>query len=113
MIEMGGALGTYFESRDSEKNEKFTPEDLRYLKVAIALALGSDEHTRCKMSGRSSIIFALSYLNDIAIRITHVAANLGTEVLWLSKELCALFSPLLIIPLDVCDTNIDEVTGLI
>ena len=27
MMEMGGVLGTYFESRDSEKNEKFTLED--------------------------------------------------------------------------------------
>jgi hypothetical protein len=26
-----------------EDNVKFTPEDIRYLKVAIALALGSDD----------------------------------------------------------------------
>jgi hypothetical protein len=27
----------------SKESEQFTPEDIRYLKVAIALALGSDD----------------------------------------------------------------------
>src|SRR5919106_2511537 len=64
-------------------------------------------------SDKQLIIFALSYLNDIAIRITHVATDLRGVVFWLSKELCPFFSPLLIIPLDVRHTNIDEVISLI
>jgi hypothetical protein len=42
-----------------------------------------------------STTFALPDLDDIAIRITHVAANLETMVLWLGEEFRSSFSPLL------------------
>ncbi len=60
-----------------------------------------------------STTFALPDLDDIAIRVTHVAANLETMVLWLGEEFRSSFSPLLVTGPNVCDTNIHEVADLI
>src|SRR6266516_6842349 len=55
----------------------------------------------------------LTNLDDIAVRVTHVAANLSSVVLWLGKEFGPSRSPLLIRGPDVGDTNIQEAGNLI
>src|ERR1700726_892068 len=52
-------------------------------------------------------------LDDIAVRVTHVAANLSAVVLWLGQEFGPSASPLLVRGLDVGDTNIQEAGNLI
>src|SRR5438270_5233070 len=52
-------------------------------------------------------------LDDIVVRVTHVAANLHAVVLWLSQEFGPSPSPLLIRGPDVGDTNIQEAGNLI
>src|SRR5437870_13555561 len=55
----------------------------------------------------------LPNLDDIAIRVTHIAANLSAVVLWLGKEFGPSASPLLIRGPDVGDTNIEKAGNLI
>src|SRR5258708_2934642 len=55
----------------------------------------------------------LSDLDDIIVRITHVAANLHAVVLWLGKEFGPSPSPLIVQGPDVRDTNIQEAGNLI
>ena len=52
-------------------------------------------------------------LDDIVVRVTHVAANLHAVVLWLGKEFGPPPSPLLVRGPDVRDTNIQEAGNLI
>src|SRR6266702_3818099 len=52
-------------------------------------------------------------LDDIVVRVTHVAANLHAVVLWLGKEFGPSPSPLLVRGPDVGDTNIQEAGNLI
>src|SRR5258708_37509250 len=56
---------------------------------------------------------SLPDLDDIAVRVTHVAANLHAVVLWLGQEFGPSPSPLLIRGPDVGDTNIQEAGNLI
>src|SRR5260370_26024960 len=52
-------------------------------------------------------------LDDIVVRVTHVAANLSAVVLWLGQEFGPSASPLLVAGPDVRDTNIQEAGHLI
>src|SRR5260370_15676594 len=52
-------------------------------------------------------------LDEIAVRVTHVAANLSAMVLWLGQEFGTSASPLLIRDPDIRDTNIQETGNLI
>ena len=52
-------------------------------------------------------------LDDIAVGVTHVAANLHPVVLWLGQEFGSSASPLLVRVLDVCNTNIEKARNLI
>jgi hypothetical protein len=47
-------------------------------------------------------------LDDITIKVTHVAANLEDVVLWLGQEFGLSGSPFLVQGPDVRDTNIQE-----
>src|SRR5436309_2458311 len=51
---------------------------------------------------------ALPNLDDITVRIAHVAADLRTMVLWLSEEFGSLAPPLFIAGPDVGDAKIEE-----
>src|SRR5436190_1118706 len=55
----------------------------------------------------------LADLDEIAVRVTHVAANLRAVVLWLGQEVGSSASPILVRGLDVGDTNIQEAGNLI
>ena len=52
-------------------------------------------------------------LDDIVVRVKHVAANLSAVVLWLGKEFGPSVSPLLVTGPDVRDTDIQEAGNLI
>jgi hypothetical protein len=52
-------------------------------------------------------------LDDIVVRVTHVAANLSAVVLWLGQEFGPSVSPLLVTGPDVRDTDIQEAGNLI
>jgi hypothetical protein len=52
-------------------------------------------------------------LDDIAVRVTHVAANLETMVLWLGEKFGPSLSPLLVTGPNVRHTNIHEAAELI
>jgi len=52
-------------------------------------------------------------LDDIVVRVTHVAANLSAGILWLGQEFGSSASPLLVRSPDVGDTNIQEAGNLI
>src|SRR5713226_9610957 len=52
-------------------------------------------------------------LDEIAVRVTHVAANLSAVVLWIGQEFGPSASPLLVRGPDVGDTNIQEAGNLI
>src|SRR5215471_2399854 len=51
--------------------------------------------------------------DDIAVRVTHVAANLPAMILWLSNEFGSSASPLLVQGPDVRHTNIQKAGNLI
>src|SRR5215469_3752383 len=55
----------------------------------------------------------LPNLDDIAVGVTHVAANLHTVVLWLGQEFGPSPSPLLVRGPDVRDTNVQKAGNLI
>src|SRR5258708_35245489 len=65
----------------------------------------------CTRSGLGSS--CLPDLDDIAVRVTHVAANLDAVVLWLGNEFGTSPSPLLVRGPDVGDTNIQKPGNLI
>src|SRR6266851_10503707 len=52
-------------------------------------------------------------LDQIVIRVTHVAADLRAMVLWLGEEVGPFAAPLLVRGSDVCHTNIQEAGNLI
>ena len=52
-------------------------------------------------------------LDEIVVRVTHVAANLHAVVLWLGQEFGPSPSPLFVRSPDVRDTNIQEAGNLI
>src|SRR5258708_37874765 len=56
---------------------------------------------------------SLPDLDDIVVRVTHIAANLHAVVLWLGQEFGPSPSPLLVRGPDVRDTNIQEAGNLI
>src|SRR5713226_4688603 len=71
-----------------------------------------DEAVSCgSFSGLGSS--GLPDLDEIAVRVTHVAANLSAMVLWLGQEFGTSASPLLIRDPDIRDTNIQETGNLI
>src|SRR5215470_17766178 len=70
----------------------------------------SDCPRLCASSGLATS--DLPDLDDIAVGITHVAANLHAMVLWLGQEFGSSASPLLVAGPDVCDTYVQEARNL-
>jgi len=59
------------------------------------------------------LLFSLPEFYEIAVRVTHVAANLELVFFWLGEEFSPSLLPLFIIGPDVRYTYNHEVTGLV
>src|SRR5258708_29566542 len=66
-----------------------------------------------KFTRSGSKVGCLPDLDDIVVRVTHVAANLSAVILWLGQEFGSSAAPLLVRSPDVGDTNIQEAGNLI
>jgi hypothetical protein len=84
-------------------------QTLRWAMWVIGI-LSKRETSRASSASATS---ELPDLDEIAVRVTHVAANLHTVVLWLGQEFGPSASPLLVRGPDVRDTNVQKAGNLI